>query len=115
MRIPFNRKQGYSLLDTDKPDEVDKLTGVFRESVELLSRPFMAGEFNFGNQSYFDELAEFGERTRLDPELNKLSTSRGSAHALYLNRTYFGLYNLIGSLNATITATLPDYPSTRAA
>mgnify|MGYP005844509957 CR=1 FL=1 len=103
------------LLDTDKPREADKLAGVFRESVELLARPFAHGEFDFGNQSYFDELADFGERTRTDKELEKLNTSRGNAHALYLNRTYFGLYHLVGSLGATVTTTLPDYEVTHAA
>lgn len=97
------------LLDTDKPHEKDTLAALFRESVELLSRPFKHGTFDFGDQDYFDELAKFGEDARLDKELSKLSTSRGNAHALYLNRTYFGLYHLVGSLNATITTTLPDY------
>lgn len=103
------------LLDTDTATEKDKLTGLFRESVELLSRPFVNGRFDFGNQAYFDELAEFGETTRMDKELSKLSTSRGNAHALYLNRTYFGLYHLVGSLGATINTKLPDYGTTRAA
>jgi predicted unusual protein kinase regulating ubiquinone biosynthesis (AarF/ABC1/UbiB family) len=103
------------LLDTDTANEKDKLTSLFRESVELLSRPFVDGKFDFGNQAYFDELAAFGETTRLDKELSKLSTSRGNAHALYLNRTYFGLYHLVGSLSATISTKLPDYKSTRAA
>jgi len=103
------------LLESDKPHEQDKLTAVFRESVELLSRPFMASSFDFSDQGYFDELAAFGEKTRLDKQLSELSTSRGSAHALYLNRTYFGLYHLIGTLGATITATLPDYRRVKAA
>lgn len=103
------------LLDTDRPEEKDKLTEVFKESVELLSRPFLDGEFDFGNRRYFDELAEFGERSRLDPELNQLSSSRGNAHALYLNRTYFGLYHLIGSLQATVKAVHPKYATSRAA
>lgn len=97
------------ILESDNSHEVALLTSVFKESVELLSRPFHQQHFDFGNQSYFDELATFGERTRLDKELNKLNTSRGNAHALYLNRTYFGLYHLVGSLGATIKATLPDY------
>jgi len=97
------------LLDTDKPHEKDKLADLFRESVELLSRPFKHGTFDFGDQDYFDELAQFGEDARLDKELSKLSTSRGNAHALYLNRTYFGLYHLVGRLNGMITTKLPEY------
>lgn len=99
------------LLETDQPHEVDKLTGIFRESIELLSRPFYESTFDFGDTAYFDELAAFGERTRLDKELNQLSTSRGNPNALYLNRTYFGLYHLLGSLGSTIKTTLPDYKS----
>ena len=97
------------IVETDKPHEVKKLTAIFRESVELLSRPFYEGSFDFGDRAYFDELAAFGERTRLDNELNKLSTSRGNPNALYLNRTYFGLYHLLGSLGATVKTNLPEF------
>lgn len=97
------------LLESDSPQEKDKLTGVFRESVELLSRPFLKGTFDFGNASYFEEIAAFGERTRTDRELSRLSASRGNPNALYLNRTYFGLYNLVGSLKATVRTELPDF------
>ncbi len=97
------------LLETDTPQAKDKLTGVFRESVELLSRPFLTECFDFGDSRYFAEIAEFGERTRTDRELSQLSASRGNPNALYLNRTYFGLYNLMGSLGATVTTKLPDF------
>ncbi|WP_165788863.1 ABC1 kinase family protein [Rubritalea profundi] len=97
------------ILESDKSHEVKKLTAIFRESVELLSRPFYEGSFDFGDRAYFDELAAFGERTRLDKELNKLSTSRGNPNALYLNRTYFGLYHLLGSLGSTVKTSLPEF------
>ena len=103
------------LLESDNLAEQKKLVSVFKESIELLSRPFVSGTFNFGNKDYFRELADFGERSRLDKELSKLSTSRGNAHALYLNRTYFGLYHLVGSLGATINAKLPNYSQTKVA
>lgn len=97
------------LLESDSAHAVKLLTAVFKESVELLSRPFHAQSFDFSDKSYFDELAAFGERTRLDSELNKLNTSRGNAHALYLNRTYFGLYHLVGSLGAKVNTVLVDH------
>jgi len=95
------------LLPDDPPRAVRKLTRVFHESVALLSRPFHRGEFDFGDRGYFDELASFGERTRQDAELQQINTARGSADAIYLNRTYFGLYHLAGSLGARIRTTLP--------
>ncbi|MFC4991706.1 ABC1 kinase family protein [Rubritalea tangerina] len=95
------------LLPDDSPSAVKKLTQVFRESVDLLSRPFQQETFDFGDESYFRELADFGDRTRDDAELQSLNSARGNADALYLNRTYFGLYNLAGALNATIKTTRP--------
>ncbi len=90
------------LLDEDSPRAIELMTSLFRESIELLSRPFTDGEFDFGDESYFQELVDFGERTRMDKEIQALSQARGSAHALYLNRTYFGVYNICGSLKAKV-------------
>lgn len=97
------------ILESDGEYERRKLVPVFKESVELLSRPFFSKEFDFGDQSYLDEIYEFGERTGNDPELKKMTSSRGTAHALYLNRTYFGLYNLCGSLKAKVTTNMPEF------
>lgn len=90
------------LLPSDKPDEVKRLMTLMREASELLARPFAAKTFDFGDESYFEELAAFGERNRLDQELKQLSTARGNANALYLNKTFFSLYNLLGNLGATV-------------
>ncbi|MGJ8672256.1 ABC1 kinase family protein [Rubritalea sp.] len=95
------------LLPNDSPSAVKKLTGIFHESVDLLSRPFQHEEFDFGDESYFRELADFGDRTRDDKELQALNSARGDADALYLNRTYFGLYNLAGALKAKVKTTRP--------
>jgi len=96
------------LLPDDSPAAIQKLTAIFHESVDLLSRPFQQDTFDFGDESYFKELADFGDRTRDDKELQSLNSARGDADALYLNRTYFGLYNLAGALNATVKTELPE-------
>lgn len=97
------------LLESDGEYERKKLIPIFHESVELLSRPFFHETFDFGDESYLDEIYEFGERTGNDPELKKMTASRGAAHALYLNRTYFGLYNLCGSLRAKVRTNMPEF------
>lgn len=102
------RKVGL-LLDSDSAKDEAKLMEVFQESIELLARPFVDGEFDFGDAGYFQELNDFGERTRMDKELQKLNTSRGCADALYLNRTYFGLYQLVGSLGARVRTRMPEF------
>jgi len=78
------------LLEEDSPEDARVMKSLFYESIELLSRPFSEGEFDFSDESYFEELAAIGERTREDKHIQSLSQARGSAHALYLNRTYFG-------------------------
>lgn len=102
------RKLGL-IIDSDGEYERGKLIPLFKESVELLSRPFFHEEFDFGDERYLNEIYEFGERSGNDPELKKLSSSRGTAHALYLNRTYFGLYNLCGSLKAKVRTNMPEF------
>lgn len=96
------------LLEEDSPREAEIMTKLFTESIELLSRPFTKGEFDFGDESYFEELAGFSEKMRLDKEIQSLSQARGSAHALYLNRTYFGVYNICGALKARVKTEMPS-------
>jgi len=96
------------IIDSDTEADIDKLVSVFRESIDLLSRPFMLSPFDFSDASYFAELNDFGERAKLDDHLQSLNSARGSAHALYLNRTYFGLYNLCGSLKASVKTVMPE-------
>lgn len=93
------------LLEEDDEHAVKKLVEVIKESIILLSRPFLNDSFDFGDSSYFQELADFGERSRNDKELQSINSARGMADSLYLNRTYFGLYNLMGILNATVDTT----------
>ncbi len=90
------------LLEEDDEVTVEKLLGVFQESIELLNTPYLAGTYDFSNKEFFDQLAAFGEKTRLDKELQSINSARGKADALYLNRTFFGVYNLMGMLKAKV-------------
>ena len=42
-----------------------------------------------------------GEEFTKDTQLRKMNGNRGSKHFLYINRTFFGLYNLMHDLKAT--------------
>ncbi|MFP4352536.1 MAG: ABC1 kinase family protein [Puniceicoccaceae bacterium] len=95
------------ILDTDSPADRELLMRMFRESVLLLSRPFFGERFDFGEPGYLAEIREFGERTGNDPEVKRIGAGRGSAHGLYVNRAYFGLYSLMGMLGATIRTERP--------
>ncbi|MGF1449684.1 MAG: ABC1 kinase family protein [Opitutales bacterium] len=97
------------LLPTDSPRERALLVDVFTRSIELLSRPFQSETFDFGDPDYMRAIYEFGENNRLDKELEKVDNARGSPHAIYLNRAYFGLYSIMARLGATIRAKLPAH------
>jgi len=95
------------VLESDGERERQVLMRMFRESVQLLSRPFEEGFFDFGDPRYLEEVREFGERTGNDPEIREIGSARGSTHGLYVNRAYFGLYSLMGMLGARIRTERP--------
>ncbi|MGB2476151.1 MAG: AarF/ABC1/UbiB kinase family protein, partial [Flavobacteriaceae bacterium] len=51
---------------------------------------------------FWHKIAAMSERLANDDYLRKLNGNRGSRHFLYINRTFFGLYNLMHDLKAKI-------------
>ncbi|MFZ6012005.1 MAG: ABC1 kinase family protein [Bacteroidota bacterium] len=76
--------------------------GIFSKLVELLARPFRSETFDFADNKYFDTLFSFGEELSNMKELRESKKARGMRDALYINRTYFGLYNILHDLKANI-------------
>jgi len=75
---------------------------VFSTLIELLGRPFRTPDFDFSDKLYFKSIFQFGEELSGMKELRDSKKARGAKHALYINRTYFGLYNLLHDLKAKI-------------
>lgn len=75
---------------------------LFTQLVELLSRPFATDYFDFSDASYFETLYNFGEKLSNMKELRESKKARGVRDALYINRTYFGLYNILHELKANV-------------
>jgi hypothetical protein len=73
--------------------------------VELLGRPFRTPEFDFSEKTYFEELYRFGEQLSSMKEFRNSKRARGVKDALYINRTYYGLYNLLNELKAKVNTT----------
>jgi predicted unusual protein kinase regulating ubiquinone biosynthesis (AarF/ABC1/UbiB family) len=86
--------------DTSKEREF--FTAIFMKLVELLGRPFRSETFDFADDGYFDELYSFGEKLSTMKELRESKRARGVGEAVYLNRTYFGLYTILHDLKARI-------------
>jgi predicted unusual protein kinase regulating ubiquinone biosynthesis (AarF/ABC1/UbiB family) len=86
----------------DSKEEKEFFMSVFNRSLELLSRPFYTGEFNFSDKEYFESIYKFGEELAGMKALRESKKARGLRDALYINRTYFGLYSILHELKATV-------------
>ncbi len=86
----------------DSGKDKDFFVNLFTRLVELLSRPFKNDHFDFADKAYFQTLFEFGEKLSSMKELRESKKARGVRDAVYINRTYFGLYNLLHDLKAQI-------------
>ena len=85
----------------DTKEEVEFFTEMFHELLSLFARPFHVEEFEFSDEEFFGQIADLGERYSKNTELRNMNGNRGSKHFIYINRTFFGLYNLMHDLKAT--------------
>lgn len=95
------------VMASDSRSERLVILSAVRSSLELLGRPYRFDVFDFSDPDYISAIYKMGEDNRNDPELSDIDPSRGSAHALYVNRAFFGLYNLLGRIGARIRAHVP--------
>ena len=84
----------------DTKEEVEFFTEMFHELLSLFARPFHVEEFDFSDEEFFGQIADLGERYSKSTELRNMNGNRGSKHFIYINRTFFGLYNLMHDLKA---------------
>lgn len=95
--------------DKDTEEEKVYFKGVFKDMISLLGKPFHVDRFDFADDSYFEQIFQLGDKISNDKMFKKSRQARGSRHGLYINRTYFGLYNLLNQLQAEVDTTKPDW------
>lgn len=86
----------------DTPQEIVYFTKIFHELLQLFTQPFHADHFDFSDEEFFGRIAVMGEEFAKDTQLRKMNGNRGSKHFLYINRTFFGLYNLLHDIKARV-------------
>ena len=96
---------------SDKDTEVEKayFSSVFSEMIALLGTPFHVEKFDFSDNDFFNQIFQLGDRIANDKMFRKSNQARGSRHGLYVNRTYFGIYNLLNQLQAEVVTTKPAW------
>ena len=86
----------------DSAEDSAYITDLFHELLGVLTFPFHNDTFDFSDESFWSKVAQMSERLSQDEQIRKLNGNRGSRHFLYINRTFFGLYNLLHDLKADI-------------
>lgn len=94
-------------LPSDSPEEKKYFINVFTRMVTLLGKPFAAASFDFSDKVYFSQIYTLGDEISADKQFRKSNAARGSHHGIYINRTYFGLFNLLHQVGATIKTGSP--------
>jgi predicted unusual protein kinase regulating ubiquinone biosynthesis (AarF/ABC1/UbiB family) len=86
----------------DSPQELIFFKDLFKEMLTLFTSPFNEEMFDFGANEFWYKIASLGERFAKDEHIRKMNGNRGSKHFLYMNRTFFGLFNLLHDLKARV-------------
>ena len=84
----------------DSKQEIDFFTSMFHELLSLFTQPFHNETFDFSDPEFFNKVGEMGQKYSKSTELRNMNGNRGSTHFIYINRTFFGLYNLMFDLKA---------------
>ncbi|WP_299108093.1 lipopolysaccharide core heptose(II) kinase RfaY [uncultured Tenacibaculum sp.] len=84
----------------DTEEEIVFFKALFYEMLSLFTQPFQQENFDFSDDAFFGRIADLGQKYAKSTELRKMNGNRGSKHFIYINRTFFGLYNLMHDLKA---------------
>lgn len=87
------------ILPNDTPQQIEFFYTMYHQMISLFAKPYMSASFDFGETAFFDELYGFGEQISRMPEFKQ---ARGVKHFIYVNRTNFGLYNILHELKAQV-------------
>jgi predicted unusual protein kinase regulating ubiquinone biosynthesis (AarF/ABC1/UbiB family) len=90
------------LTPTDTPEEIAFFSSLFHEMLSLFTQPMHNETFDFSDETFFSKIADLSEKYSKDTEIRTMNGNRGSKHFLYINRTFFGLYNLMNDLGANV-------------
>jgi predicted unusual protein kinase regulating ubiquinone biosynthesis (AarF/ABC1/UbiB family) len=84
----------------DTQEEIAFFTTMFHDVLSSFTRPFREDTFDFSDPNFFDTIAAIGEQYFKSTKAQNMNANRGSRHFIYMNRTFFGLFNLMFDLKA---------------
>jgi predicted unusual protein kinase regulating ubiquinone biosynthesis (AarF/ABC1/UbiB family) len=87
------------ILPNDTSAQIEFYYNMYKKMISLFAKPYITDNFDFAQTSFFDDLYGFGEQVAKMPEFKQ---ARGVKHFIYVNRTNFGLYNILYELKARV-------------
>ena len=84
----------------DTEEEIMFFTNMFHDVLSFFTQPFREEVFDFSDPDFFAKIAAIGERYFKKTKTKNMNANRGSRHFIYMNRTFFGLFNLMFELKA---------------
>ena len=86
--------------EDDSPQEKEFFTQIFYELLYLFTTPFQQENFDFSDNTFFEAIADLGQKYAKNTQMKGRNANRGSKHFIYMNRTFFGLYSLMHDINS---------------
>lgn len=87
------------ILPNDSPKQIEFYYKYYGQMIALFAKPYSNSTFDFSQKEFFEEIYKYGEMLAKMPEFKQ---ARGVKHFIYINRTNFGLYNILNELDATV-------------
>jgi predicted unusual protein kinase regulating ubiquinone biosynthesis (AarF/ABC1/UbiB family) len=97
------------IYDSDSQRLQTLYKNTFSQLISHLAQPHLQETFDFGNDAYINSIYQMAEELSNNKELREGGDGRGSRHALYVNRTMFGLYSMLNQLKANIHTQMGDW------
>lgn len=86
--------------EDDSSEEKEFFTQIFYELLYLFTTPFQQENFDFSDNTFFEAIADLGQKYAKNTQMKGRNANRGSKHFIYMNRTFFGLYSLMHDINS---------------
>ncbi len=87
------------ILPNDTEAQIEFYYTAYKEMISLFAKPYTKATFDFSEPKFFEDLYGYGEKVAKMPEFKQ---ARGVKHFIYINRTNFGLYNILHELKAKV-------------
>jgi predicted unusual protein kinase regulating ubiquinone biosynthesis (AarF/ABC1/UbiB family) len=84
----------------DSAEHRQVIIDMFHQILTHFSQPLRTEYFDFSDPKFIEQFAELGQMYAKVLDERKINSNRGSRHFIYMNRTFFGLYNLLNMLGA---------------